>query len=182
MLIKNYVKSILIIILMPIIITGCLGNEVENNLQDSEILLIAYQLEGQIRFSFQNAYNSWINVERLVENTEQNFQNIITLFRSHLEDYTVEEVTDNYINKLEDIKKGGEGEMTFPTHEVLNKAEIIDRDNDKIKVNFISTRYYPETEWEGTSYSLDFDYNVILIKDNGWKIKEIIYHDLEIEN
>ena len=175
---KNNIKLCFMVILIAITITGCSVNETENDFQEFDFIQMAYQLEGQIRFSFQNAYNSWLNIERRAENNQQNFQLIKTLFRQHLENSTSEEVIDYYINRLENIKKGGEGEMTFPTHEVLRSAEVIDSDNDIIKVNFLSSRFFPETEWEGAAYSLDFNYDVTLIReDDSWQIAEVVYQE-----
>ncbi len=132
-------------------------------LKEKDLLVLAYQLEGDLRGTFKNAYNSWLNLDRISVKNENTFSQIIVSFRNNLVGFVAEEEIDNYINKLKNINQGGEGEVAFPTHEVVNQAKLLSEDNNEVHVKFLVTRYYPATEWEGEKYQQDYQYTVTLM-------------------
>ncbi|MCK8827735.1 hypothetical protein MWH25_08255 [Natroniella acetigena] len=184
---SSYLHLLVILLLMTAIVAGCeeapAPIEEDNvdqgslGLEELDLSLLAYQLELEIRSSFQSAYNSWINLDRITERDEESFEQIISVLNYNLSEFVSEEEIEEYIEKLRDIDRGGEGEVAFPTHEVVRESEIIEQNNETVQVQLITTRYYPATEWEGDAYSKEFDYVVTLVDDNGnWIIQEVNYN------
>ncbi len=95
---KNIYFYICIILLSSLIIVygypGIINNN-KNEIQNSDLKLLAYQLEGEIRLSFQNAYNSWINKGRITGEKEKYFQQIISTFKRNLENFVSDATTLN---------------------------------------------------------------------------------------
>ncbi|MCK8817448.1 hypothetical protein MWH28_08760 [Natroniella sulfidigena] len=182
-----YLHLLVILLLMTVIVAGCEEapapieeDNVEHGisgLEEPDLSLLAYQLELEIRSSFQSAYNSWINIDRLTERDEESFEQIISVLNYNLSNFVSEEEIEEYIEKLRDIDRGGEGEVAFPTHEVVEESEVIEQNNETVRVQLITTRYYPETEWGGEAYNRDFDYVVTLVNDtDSWMIQEVNYN------
>ncbi|OCL26532.1 hypothetical protein U472_11105 [Orenia metallireducens] len=145
-------------------------------LDNSELKLLAYQLKLQIRSTFKSAYQSWINLSRITENNEENFKQITSVLDENLSSFVAEEEIEEHIQKLRDINKGGEKEVSFPTHEVVKTSKIESQDNDKVEVRFNTTRYYPATEWAGAAYNKDFNYVVTIVnEDYNWRVQEVNY-------
>ncbi|OCL26324.1 hypothetical protein U472_09960 [Orenia metallireducens] len=187
---RFYLSIVLFLIIVQLI--GCAANQddtnqIDNNqeaidtqqklkLDNPELKLLAYQLELQIRSTFKSAYQSWINLSRVTENNEGNFEQITSVLGANLSPFVSEEEIEKYIQKLTDINKGGEGEASFPTHEVVKSSKIESQKDNKVEVSFNTTRYYPATEWAGAAYNKDFNYVVTLVnEDHNWRVQEVNY-------
>ncbi len=173
---KHKLYLLFLIIFISFLLTGCNAkfDNQENPAIKVNLTLKAYQLEHQLRSLFQAGYESFINMERL-EKTNDSFSQIKEILRINMAVTASKDVIDNFIERLDQIEKGGEGEVTFPTHEVVNSTRIIDQKTNEAEVELKVTRYFPAREWSGEKYNKTFLYKVKLYRENNiWKINKII--------
>ena len=150
-------------------------NQVGLSLEEADSRLLAYQLELQMRSSFKTAYQSWLNLSRIAED-DNNLEQISSVLHATLAGFVVESQIEEELQKLKDINKGGEGEVSFPTHEVVNNIEVKENNSDEVQVMITATRYYPASEWAGEKYNKEFNYVVTLLNENNtWMIKKVGY-------
>ncbi|GAB6098507.1 hypothetical protein JCM16358_03860 [Halanaerocella petrolearia] len=178
-----YFKPIVIIVLFSLILTGCTETKFlsqENDtketldLKDPNLALMAYQLDHQMRSLFRAAYQSYINLERITETDSDNFDQVLSVLRMSLKDFVVEDQIKEQIKRLKISYQGGEGEFTFPSHEVVKKAKVINQEENTVQVRLNITRYYPKRAWTNERYNKTFSYVVTLLQeDDTWKIKDI---------
>ena len=170
-IVKKIIFSLLCLFVIITVLSGCTllednDGETGYSIKVQNYPLLAYHQEKQIRANFRATYQSWLNLARITENEDdlkkENFQQLISVMRINLENMASEEIIDEYISKLENIDRGGEGEITFPVHEVVHKAQVIEKNDGIISVEISSTRFYPATEWEGEAYNRDYNYIVTL--------------------
>ncbi len=145
----------------------------ENQLNNPELALLAYQLEHQIRSLFKSAYESYINMKQLSEHSEKNFEQIYMIFEEGLKEVAAKKLVDQNLRCLRDYYKSGEGDVSFPTYEVVEQAKVLKRVDHSVQVGFLITKYYSNAE-SGKTYNNTFNYVIDLEKENGhWKVKEI---------
>ncbi|MCG8641881.1 MAG: hypothetical protein MI862_19280, partial [Desulfobacterales bacterium] len=145
------------------------------DLNEPDLALLAYQLDHQIRSSFQAAYESYINLPRLTGGSEQKFTQIIEVLKNNIQRFAVAQVVEKQITKLQQLYKAGEGELTFPVYEVVEGAKILQKDKDQAEISLSIKKFFPEREWSGKSYESTFNYIIDIIKEEGaWKIKKVV--------
>ena len=173
------------------LVTGCeqvnnsseIESGVENNvveqqeLEEEELLVLGFQFESQLRSSYRSAYQTWLNLERMTGDTVKNLSRVEIILHFNLENFVYEEIIEEQKEKLRNIAQGGEGEVTFPTHEVVNEAALISFDRDRAELRYNTTRFYPPTEWEGEAYSREYSYKITVVYVNGerWILQNIEY-------
>lgn len=154
---------------------GVIGENVDIIKQEN-IVLRAYYAEHLVRSIFRTAYESYINVDRLSNNSSDDFQLIMANLEESLALVATPEIVQEQINKLRQIYLGGEGELNFPTHEVIKNINIIEQDDTHVTVEFTVQMYYPTREWSGEAYDKNITYIVELILVQGkWKVNSIIF-------
>ncbi|MEC9488910.1 MAG: hypothetical protein UMV23_05455 [Halanaerobium sp.] len=168
----------LVFLLFSLALTGC-SNPVQDKANQVKTKpLQAFQLEQETRALFRSAFESYRNLSRIVYNekeAEEGFAQIIWFLRDSLEEIAVDNEVDRIISRLKEVEKGGEGELTFPTHEVVKKVELLEDGVDEARVRFQVTRYYPAMEWSGAAYNKTFTYIVgMKLIDGRWKIKQLL--------
>lgn len=151
-------------------------NEVNGiDLKEPDLALLAYQLDHQVRSSFQAAYESYINLPRITKDNEQKFSQIIEVLKNNIQKVAVNQIVEKQITKLQQLYKGGEGELTFPVYEVVEGAKVLQKNKDQAEVSLSIKKFFPEREWSGKSYESTFNYIIDIIKEEGvWKVKKVV--------
>lgn len=143
-------------------------------LEEPDLALLAYQLERQMRAQYQAAYESYINLERVVKDDQIKFDQIIALYREGIQPIAVENQVKEQVNRLEDFYQAGEGEATFPTHEVVENVKVLKKNDNRAQVALTLTKYFLEEERSARAYDRTFNYLIDLVKEgNQWKIEKI---------
>ncbi|MBM7624466.1 hypothetical protein [Sporohalobacter salinus] len=158
-------------------------NKIQNKKIDKELTnatnvrlaLLAYQLNHQVEATFQAAYESYINLDRLTDNRKDGFNLIIKLLEKNLEDITTKGEIEEQVKRLKEYHQNNEGELTFPTHEVVKNAKVIERSEDWAKVELKVMKHYPKREWNGEAYNSLVKYIINLsYEDEEWKLDKVI--------
>ncbi|MCK4259771.1 MAG: hypothetical protein KAX49_12380 [Halanaerobiales bacterium] len=147
-----------------------------NQFKNPELALLAYQLEHQIRSLFQSAYESYNNMRQISTHSlsEKNFDQIYMVFQEGLKEIASENLMNQNLKRLRDYYEFGEGEVSFPTHEVVERVKLLKRTSNTATISLNITKFFPKREWTGEAYCNTFDYVVDLVKENGcWKVKNI---------
>lgn len=144
-------------------------------LADFKLALLAYQLNHQVESTLQAAYESYINLEKLTDDREDGFKQIIKVLEDSLNDITEEKEIEKQVKQLEEYYEGGEGEVTFPTHEVVKEVEVTERAEDWGRIELEVMKYYPKREWSGEAHSSPVKYKIDLsFKDGKWKLAKVV--------
>ncbi len=144
------------------------------SLSDPELALLGYQLERQLRSLFQSAYESYINLSRLTSASQENFEQIVSVYQTGIQRLAVNKIVDSQVKLLRDYYASGEGEASFPTHEVVEAARVTNRNTNTANVALEITKYYPVREWGAAAHDNTFYYDIRLVKEGGlWKLAGI---------
>ena len=143
-------------------------------LSNPDFVLLAYQLENQLRTAFRTAYESYINLSKLTTYNATNFEQIITVYRAAIEPIAAKSLVNDQLKRLRDYYAAGEGEVNFPDHEVVENTRINSRSAQEAQVILTIHKWFPAREWSGAAYDKITDYSINLIRENGlWKVAKV---------
>lgn len=144
------------------------------NLSNPQLVLLTYQLERQLRSTFQSAYESYLNLKNLADYTEDNFQQILQVYQINLEEIALPNLVDLQLKRLKELYDAREEEVVFPSFEVVEQAKIFHRNQNTAQVGLSITKHFAASRVGGKAHSRTFHYEIELVRQDGmWQLKSI---------